>query len=166
MALNQTQAKPLEATVELADHRQFSGSASLAAGERIALAISESDRAEQQLTRGSRALLTYLSPAGKREVVPVRIDRINSSTLHLEFVDPYSPQTRACLEAVQNRWPDTATGTADTPGGVASGTQWTPQLRAVCDQSAALLEERLQLFINQLTDHLFDLSMTSGHSES
>ncbi|MEP4484468.1 MAG: DUF1631 family protein [Halioglobus sp.] len=164
MALNQTQALPLAATVELADDRQFSGTASLAAGERIALAISESDRAEQQLTRGSRALLKYESPAGIREAVPVRIDRISSTTLHLEFVDPYSPQTRACLEAVQNRWPavvDTVDASETT-----SGTQWTPQLRALQEHSATLLEERLQLFANQLTDHLFDLSMTSGHSES
>ena len=165
MALNQAQAKPLAATVELADHRQFCGTASLAAGERIALAVSESDRAEQQLTRGARALLTYQSPVGKREVVPVRIDRISSSTLHLEFVDPYSPQTRACLEAVQNRWPAETTSSADVPE-IASATRWTPQLRAVREHSNALLAERVQLFINQLTDHLFELSMTSGHSES
>ncbi|MEP6391394.1 MAG: DUF1631 family protein [Halioglobus sp.] len=164
MALNQTQALPLAATVELADERHFCGRASLAAGERIAIAISESDRAEQQLTRGTRALLTYESPTGEREAVPVRIDRISSTTLHLEFVDPYSPQTRACLEAVQNRWP-AAADAADAPETTA-GTQWTPQLRALQGHSAALLEERLQLFTNQLTDHLFDLSMTSGHSES
>jgi len=161
VALNTIQAKSLAATVELTGNRQFSGSASLAAGERIALAINESDRAEQQLTRGVRALLTYQSPTGNREVVPVQIDRVSSSTLHLEFVDPYSPQTRACLEAVQNGTP----GIKDSEN-KADSTRWTPQLKAVRNHSATLLEQRLQLFINQLTDHMFDLSMTSGHSES
>ncbi|MEH6518389.1 MAG: DUF1631 family protein [Halioglobus sp.] len=170
MAEQRPQSNALAVSLELDGAFLLSGDLFLDAGEQLEMRPSdtglEATAHRMRLNEGSQARLHCEQIAGTPVSLDVVVVNNRDDGISLTLKDRQLDEAQRCLSALSS---STDSANEQRPAAEAreySDVQRAQLLQKLQAQSLTLLDERLQLFIMHLADHLFDLSTSTQTSSS
>ena len=174
MAEQHRQSNALPASLEVDDAVRVAGELSLLGTDKLTLVPTDSSLEgaanRMRLTTGANIKLhcdQLLGDSGAPVAFQVVVDTNSEQGIELRIADSNNADTRRCLAALlPKKQQQPSADSTELPPSRFSDVERAAILQRLQAQSLTLLDERLQVFIMHLADHLFDLSTTGPQSSS